>query len=356
MSKPIIVGISGGVDSSVSAFTLKEKGYDIECIFMKNWDGNEESCTSEEDYKDALLVCDKIDVPLRTVNFAKEYWDNVFQYFLSEHSKNRTPNPDVICNREIKFNSFLNYSIELGAKKIATGHYAQINKKDGLYTLHKGKDNTKDQSYFLCSLNQRALSKSIFPIGDISKDRVRQIARDNNLLNHSKKDSTGICFIGERPFPSFLENYINDKPGKIICDKGNEVGLHRGLSFYTLGQRQGLGIGGLKDYDERPWYVVEKKLSENILVVAQGNDNQQLFNNRLSVDSINWICEPDLTKPITLEAKIRYRQDDQECILSKKGKTFSVEFKKPQRAITPGQSIVFYQDNICLGGGEIYKS
>ncbi len=290
MSKPIIVGISGGVDSSVSAFTLKEKGYDIECIFMKNWDGNEESCTSEEDYKDALLVCDKIDVPLRTVNFAKEYWDNVFQYFLSEHSKNRTPNPDVICNREIKFNSFLNYSIELGAKKIATGHYAQINKKDGLYTLHKGKDNTKDQSYFLCSLNQRALSRSIFPIGDISKDRVRQIARDNNLLNHSKKDSTGICFIGEQAhFKKFLKKYIPEKPGLIKTADGINCGQHEGLMYYTIVQRKGLGIGGGFGSSGLPWFVAEKNIKENVLVVAQGHEHPALYHSTLIASNFNWI-------------------------------------------------------------------
>ena len=239
---------------------------------------------------------------------------------------------------------------------IRDSHYAGIKEISGLNYLVKAKDENKDQTYFLCNINQEVLNKTIFPLSELTKKEVRNIAKSMNLSTFEKKDSTGICFIGERPFPSFLENYIKDKPGKIVCDRGNNVGTHRGLSFYTLGQRQGLGIGGLKNYDERPWYVVEKKLSENILVVAQGNDNQKLFEKKLSVNSINWICEPNLTKPIKLEAKIRYRQDDQECILSKKGKTFSVEFTKPQRAITPGQSIVFYQDKVCLGGGEIYKS
>lgn len=354
MSKPIIVGISGGVDSSVSAFTLKEKGYDIECIFMKNWDGNEESCTSEEDYKDALLVCDRIDVPLRTVNFAKEYWDNVFQYFLSEHSKNRTPNPDVICNREIKFNSFLNYSIELGAKKIATGHYAQINKKDGLYTLHKGKDNTKDQSYFLCSLNQRALSRSIFPIGDISKDRVRQIARDNNLLNHSKKDSTGICFIGEQAhFKKFLKKYIPEKPGLIKTADGITCGQHDGLMYYTIGQRKGLGIGGGYGSSELPWFVVDKNIKENVLVVAQGHDHPALYHSTLTVSNFNWISGTP-SKKNSLTAKIRYRQNDQNCnidVLSKD--KIHIKFDEPQFAITPGQFAVLYDNDECLGGGII---
>ena len=354
----VLVGMSGGVDSSVSAALLLQEGYDVEGAFMKNWEDDDGTplCTAKEDFMDAAKVADQLDIKLHHVNFSREYKSKVFDKFIIDLEKGKTPNPDILCNQYIKFNEFYKYAIENQFDCIATGHYAGIKEISGHNCLVRAKDKNKDQTYFLCNINQEVLDKTIFPLSRLTKKEVRNIAKSMNLSTFEKKDSTGICFIGERPFPNFLENYINDKSGKIICDKGNEIGFHRGLSFYTLGQRQGLGIGGLKDYDERPWYVVEKKLLENILVVAQGNDNQKLFEKKLSVNSINWICEPDLTKPIKLEAKIRYRQDDQECILSKEGKTFSVEFKKPQRAITPGQSIVFYQDNICLGGGEIYKS
>ena len=333
----VLVGMSGGVDSSVSAALLLQEGYEVEGAFMKNWEDDDGTplCTAKEDFMDAAKVADQLNIKLHHVNFSKKYKSKVFNKFLMDLEKGKTPNPDVLCNQYIKFNEFYKYAIENEFDYIATGHYAGIKEISGLNYLVKAKDENKDQTYFLCNINQEVLNKTIFPLSELTKKEVRDIAKSMNLSTFEKKDSTGICFIGERPFPSFLENYIKDKPGKIVCDRGNNIGTHRGLSFYTLGQRQGLGIGGLKNYDERPWYVVEKKLS---------------------VNSINWICEPNLTEPIKLDAKIRYRQDDQECILSKKGKTFSVEFKKPQRAITPGQSIVFYQDNVCLGGGEIYKS
>jgi len=354
----VLVGMSGGVDSSVSAALLLDKGYQVEGAFMKNWEDDDGTplCTAKEDFMDAAKVADQLNIKLHHVNFSKEYKSKVFEKFLKDLEKGKTPNPDILCNQFIKFNEFYNYAIANKFDFIATGHYAKIKNISGLNYLAKAKDQTKDQTYFLCNINQEVLEKTMFPLSELTKKEVREIAKSKKLSTFEKKDSTGICFIGERPFPSFLENYINDQPGKIICDEGKEVGLHRGLSFYTLGQRQGLGIGGLKNYDERPWYVIDKNLSKNTLIVAQGNDNDNLFETKLSVNSINWIFKPDLSESIKLKAKIRYRQDDQECILSKKDNCYSVEFKKPQRAITPGQSIVFYQNDLCLGGGEIYKS
>ncbi len=354
----VLVGMSGGVDSSVSAALLLQKGYEVEGAFMKNWEDDDGTplCTAKEDFMDAAKVADQLNIKLHHLNFSNEYKHKVFDKFLTDLEKGKTPNPDVLCNQYIKFNEFYNYAVSNKFDYIATGHYAEIRSISGSNYLAKAKDQSKDQTYFLCNINKEVLDKTIFPLSELTKKEVREIAKSMNLSTFEKKDSTGICFIGERPFPSFLENYINDRPGKIVCDKGNEIGSHRGLSFYTLGQRQGLGIGGLKNYDERPWYVVEKNLLENVLVVVQGNDNENLFEKKLFVDSINWISEPDLSEPMELTAKIRYRQDDQKCILTKKEGFFSVKFEKPQRAITPGQSIVFYQNDICLGGGEIYKS
>ena len=357
MSEPIIVGISGGVDSSVTALELQKKGYEVECVFMKNWDGDDENCSSEEDYKDALLVCDKLNIPLRSVNFSKEYWDSVFKYFLDEYSSNRTPNPDIICNKEVKFKAFLEYALRLGGAKIATGHYAQIKKENGSYLLLKGKDPEKDQSYFLSLLDQNALSKSIFPIGALQKKEVRKIAENHALINHSKKDSTGICFIGEQKyFKDFLKKYIPEKPGLIKNLDGKICGEHDGLMYYTIGQRKGLGVGGGYGSKELPWFVAEKNVDENILIIAQGHDNPALYNSRLKAKDLHWISGSAPLNNTALHAKIRYRQLDQKCkILSTDKDSYLIEFEQPQFGVTPGQMIVFYDNNICLGGGVIFE-
>ncbi|MBT3478113.1 MAG: tRNA 2-thiouridine(34) synthase MnmA [Candidatus Marinimicrobia bacterium] len=356
MGKPIIVGISGGVDSSVTALLLQQQGYDVECVFMKNWEGNDdENCTAEEDYKDALAVCDHLNLPLRSVNFAKEYWDGVFQYFIDEYAKGRTPNPDVLCNREVKFKAFLDYSIELGADKIATGHYARIDESNGQFKLLKGLDPGKDQSYFLYLLGQKALSKSMFPIGEIEKINVRKLAQDSGLINHAKKDSTGVCFIGEQKFfKDFLKKYIPTKPGKMKTINGQVCGEHDGLMYYTMGQRKGLGIGGGYGEKEAPWFVAEKDLDQNTLIVAQGHDHPALFHQHLSADQIHWTGATPPDDFEGLYAKIRYRQSDQKCEITElTSDSFSVKFDQPQFAITPGQSIVFYLGDECLGGGII---
>ena len=355
MSKPIIVGISGGVDSSVTALLLKEKGFNVECIFMKNWEGDDENCTTSDDYKDALSVCDHLGLQLHSVNFSKEYWENVFTYFIDEYAKGRTPNPDVLCNREVKFKAFLDYSLKLGANKISTGHYARIKKNGDTYALFKGLDESKDQSYFLYLLGQNQLSKSIFPIGDIEKTEVRKIAESSGLINYAKKDSTGICFIGEQKFfKEFLKKYIPAKPGLIQTTEGNNCGKHDGLMYYTIGQRKGLGIGGGFGDKEEPWFVADKDFDNNILIVAQGHNHPSLFHNKLVADQLHWISglQPENTK--NLSAKIRYRQKDQECRLSLlNNDECVVEFKNPQFAITPGQSVVFYDGEECLGGAII---
>ena len=354
MAKPIIVGISGGVDSSVSAYLLQQKGFQVECVFMKNWEGNDESCSSEEDYKDALAVCDHLGIPLRSVNFSNEYWDNVFKHFIDEYSKGRTPNPDVLCNREVKFKAFLDYALQLGASQICTGHYARIEKKDDTFSLLKGLDQNKDQSYFLYLLGQDALSKSYFPLGDIEKKEVRKIARSTGLINHAKKDSTGICFIGEQKFfKDFLKKYIQTKPGIIKTIDGDNCGEHDGLMYYTMGQRKGLGIGGGHGSKEAPWFVAEKDFENNVLIVAQGHDHPSLFHKQLLADQIHWISglPPDSSNKI--HAKIRYRQKDQACRLSINNNQCIVDFEEPQFAIAPGQSVVFYSENECLGGAII---
>jgi tRNA-specific 2-thiouridylase len=356
MGKPIIVGISGGVDSSVTALLLQQQGYDVECVFMKNWEGNDdENCTSEEDYKDALAVCDHLNLPLRSVNFSKEYWDGVFQYFIDEYAKGRTPNPDVLCNREVKFKAFLDYSLELGAEKIATGHYAKINESNGKFRLLKGHDPGKDQSYFLYLLGQNALSQSIFPIGGIDKKDVRKLAQDSGLINHAKKDSTGVCFIGEQKFfKDFLKKYIPAKPGKIKTINDQVCGEHDGLMYYTMGQRKGLGIGGGHGDKEAPWFVAEKDMKTNTIIVAQGHDHPALFHNHLSANQIHWVggSPPDDFQGLC--AKIRYRQADQKCkIIELSSDSCSVTFQQPQFAITPGQSIVFYLGDECIGGAII---
>ena len=350
--------MSGGVDSSVAALLLLEQGYDVEGLFMKNWeeDDDEDYCAAAVDLKDAIAVSDTLNIKLHTINFSGEYWDRVFQHFLDEYSAGRTPNPDILCNKEIKFRAFLEHAQSLGAKKIATGHYARTN-TDGTKTqLLRGLDNNKDQSYFLHTLNQYQLSHAMFPIGEFDKPAIRELAKNNDLMTHDKKDSTGICFIGERRFNTFLEKYLPAKPGEIHSVDDECLGTHNGLMYYTLGQRKGLGIGGLKESDEEPWYVYEKDLLNNILKVTQGHDHPAMFHNTLQTGEINWVSEqePNDEASSNLCAKIRYRQTDQRCVLKETDKNrFKVTFEESQRAITPGQSIVFYQNDICLGGAVI---
>jgi len=352
----IIVGMSGGVDSSVAALLLIEQGYEVEGLFMKNWeeDDDEEYCAATVDLKDAKAICDTLNIPLHTINFSSEYWDRVFQHFLDEYSAGRTPNPDILCNKEIKFRAFLEHAQTLGAKKIATGHYARTKEQDAKTLLLRGLDNNKDQSYFLHALNQHQLSHVLFPIGEFDKSDIRDMAKNNNLITHDKKDSTGICFIGERRFSTFLEKYLPAKPGEIHNTENETVGNHNGLMYYTLGQRKGLGIGGLKQSVEEPWYVVQKDLINNILIVAQGHNHPAMFNNMLETSEINWISETEPDASIILSAKIRYRQSDQTCKLLKlDNNKYKIHFTEAQRAITPGQSLVLYQNDVCLGGGVI---
>ncbi len=355
-AKKVIVGMSGGVDSSVAAYLLLQQGYEVEGLFMKNWDEDDgtEYCTAKEDLADAQSVCDSLGINLLSANFATEYWDNVFEHFLKEYSAGRTPNPDVLCNREIKFKAFLEYAGELGADFIATGHYVRKASRDGVTHLLKGLDNNKDQSYFLCEVDENCLSKSLFPVGELDKSQVRAIAARLGLSTHDKKDSTGICFIGERKFKDFLEQYLPAQPGAIETVDGELIGEHSGLMFYTYGQRQGLGIGGLSDHDEAPWYAVDKDLERNVLVVAQGSNHERLFASRLLASAPAWVNAPPQTMPLQCSAKIRYRQADQACEVSllPEGQ-LQVDFASPQRAITPGQYVVFYADERCLGGAII---
>jgi len=355
-STPVIVGMSGGVDSSVAAYLLKQKGYEVEGLFMKNWeedDGNE-YCTAKEDLADAQSVCNSLNIPLHTANFAAEYWDNVFEHFLHEYKSGRTPNPDVLCNREIKFKAFLEYAIELGAEQIATGHYVRKLEAAGETILLKGADSNKDQSYFLCEVTEACIHKSLFPVGELPKAKVRKIASNLNLRTHDKKDSTGICFIGERKFKDFLEQYLPAKPGPIQNSNGETLGTHAGLMFYTYGQRQGLGIGGVKNKADAPWYVVNKNLAQNSLIVAQGNENEDLYSTKLLASMPSWINKNVPLLPLSCTAKIRYRQSDQHCQVNLFSKTqVEVIFDQPQRAVTPGQYIVFYHQDRCLGGAII---
>jgi tRNA-specific 2-thiouridylase len=357
-SKKIIVGISGGVDSSVVALLLKQQGYDVEALFMKNWeeDDNDNYCSAAEDLKDAQAVCDILDIPLHTVNFATEYWENVFVHCLTEYQAGRTPNPDIWCNREIKFKVFLEHALNLGATAIATGHYARITNNNGNYQLLKGLDPKKDQSYFLYTLGQPQLARSLFPIGEIEKTTVRNLAAQANLITQAKKDSTGICFIGERPFKEFLSRFLPAQPGNIETPEGHLLGQHDGLMYYTLGQRQGLNIGGQTNGNGQAWYVVAKDIANNLLIVGQGHDHPLLFSNSLTANQIHWISGIAPQVPFQCHAKTRYRQADQDCIITNlDADTCKVSFKQAQRAVTPGQSIVFYHGNECLGGGIINK-
>lgn len=351
----VIVGMSGGVDSSVAALLLLQQGYRVEGLFMKNWeeDDGTEYCTAKEDLADAQAVCDTLGIKLHTANFAAEYWDNVFEHFLDEYKAGRTPNPDILCNREIKFKAFLEYAKTLGADLIATGHYARRADRNGQSLLLKGLDNNKDQSYFLHAVGGKEISQSLFPIGEYEKSVVRQLAEKHGLITASKKDSTGICFIGERRFTDFLKQYLPAQPGPIETTTGEVIGQHAGLMYHTIGQRQGLGIGGLKDASEEPWYVLAKDLKRNVLVVGQGNEHPWLFSRTLFAGQVHWVNPVEFSGPKQLSAKVRYRQPDQQCSVIPEGDGYRVTFTEPQRAVTLGQSVVFYDGDICLGGGII---
>lgn len=352
-----ILGMSGGVDSSVAALLLKEQGYEVIGIFMKNWDDTDEfgHCTAEEDAEDVRRVCDQLGIPFYTVNFEKQYYDKVFAYFLDEYRKGRTPNPDVMCNREIKFGELLQKVVDLGGDYLATGHYARVEERGGEYVLLRGNDANKDQTYFLNALGQRQLAKAMFPIGHLPKPKVREIAEAAGLATAKKKDSTGICFIGERDFKTFLSQYLPAQPGEMRDIRTGEIkGRHDGLMYYTLGQRQGLGIGGSGTGE--PWFVVDKDLQNNVLLVVQGEQYEGLYSTGLTATDVNWISPDKPSGPVACTAKFRYRQPDQGVTLTMGADgTCEVAFDKPQKAVTPGQSVVFYDGEICLGGGIIDK-
>lgn len=351
----VIVGMSGGVDSSVSAYLLQQQGYQVEGLFMKNWeeDDTDEYCSAAEDLRDAQAVCDKLGIELHTINFAAEYWDNVFEHFLAEYKAGRTPNPDILCNKEIKFKAFLEFAAEdLGADYIATGHYVRRSFDDEPRLL-RGIDGNKDQSYFLYTLSSQQVAKSLFPVGELEKPEVRRIAEQLELVTAKKKDSTGICFIGERKFTDFLARYLPAQPGNIETVNGEVIGQHQGLMYHTLGQRKGLGIGGLKNAGDEPWYVVDKEVERNVLVVAQG-DHPRLYSDGLIARQLHWVDRQPLTAPLRCTVKTRYRQTDIPCTIEPvDSDTIRVTFDEPQAAVTPGQSAVFYKGEVCLGGGII---
>ncbi|WP_026906300.1 tRNA 2-thiouridine(34) synthase MnmA [Paucisalibacillus globulus] len=350
----VVVGMSGGVDSSVAALLLKEQGYDVVGIFMKNWDDTDEFgvCTATEDFDDVVRVCNQLDIPYYSVNFEKQYWDKVFTYFLDEYKAGRTPNPDVMCNKEIKFKAFLDYALDLGADYLATGHYAQVREEDGKIEMLRGVDSNKDQTYFLNQLTSDVLEKVMFPLGHLPKSKVRKIASEHGLATATKKDSTGICFIGERNFKEFLSEYLPAQPGEMQTLAGEVKGKHDGLMYYTIGQRQGLGIGGSGD----PWFVVGKNLKDNILYVEQGFSNESLYSDELVATDLNWINPEVVSNEFTCTAKFRYRQEDSAVTVEKlENGNVRVIFAESQRAITPGQAVVFYDGEVCLGGGTIDK-
>ncbi len=352
----VIVGLSGGVDSAVAALLLQQQGHCVEALFMKNWDEDDgsEYCTARADLADAEAVCRLLGIRLHTANFAAEYWDNVFEHFLAEYRAGRTPNPDVLCNREIKFKVFADYAATLGATRIATGHYARCEIRDGVAQLLKGRDPTKDQSYFLHAVPAEQLARCLFPVGELPKTEVRRIAREHAFPVAAKKDSTGICFIGERRFGDFLRRYLPAQPGPIRSIDGELLGEHHGLMYYTIGQRQGLGIGGRRDHPEQPWYVVDKELASNTLRVAQGAEHPALYHRALVCSQTHWIGAEPPQDAMTLQAKIRYRQPDQPCLIHRIGTgRWRVEFAQAQRAVAPGQYVVFYDGERCLGGGVI---
>ncbi len=348
----VIVGMSGGVDSSVAALLLKEQGYDVIGIFMKNWDDTDEFgvCTATEDYNDVIRVCNQIGIPYYAVNFEQQYWDKVFTYFLDEYKAGRTPNPDVMCNKEIKFKAFLDHALKLGADFLATGHYARVERSNGEVKMLRGIDENKDQTYFLNQLTQDQLQKVMFPLGGIDKKRVREIAKDAGLATAEKKDSTGICFIGERNFKEFLSGYLPAQKGNMETLDGKKVGTHDGLMYYTIGQRHGLGIGGAGD----PWFVVGKNLEKNVLYVEQGFNHPTLYSDSIQAIKVNWISNQEKETEFTCTAKFRYRQPDEEVTVKLlSGNEAEVRFARPVRAVTPGQAVVFYDGDVCLGGATI---
>ncbi|MFZ6750438.1 tRNA 2-thiouridine(34) synthase MnmA [Undibacterium sp. Ren11W] len=360
--KRVVIGMSGGVDSSVSAWLLKEQGYEVIGLFMKNWEDDDDSeyCSTREDWIDAVSVADVIGVDIEAVNFAAEYKDRVFAEFLREYQAGRTPNPDVLCNAEIKFKAFLDHAMKLGADYIATGHYARVREVQGQFQLLKALDASKDQSYFLHRLNQAQLANTLFPLGEIQKTEVRKIAEQLQLPNAKKKDSTGICFIGERPFRDFLNRYLSYTPGDMKTPEGLVIGQHVGLSFYTLGQRKGIGIGGIKSHQNADgssdaWYVARKDVASNTLYVVQGHDHPWLLSSSLEAAQVSWVAghAPEIS---ALSAKTRYRQADMACSFSGNEQEFQLAFAQPQWAVTPGQSAVLYDGDICLGGGIINSS
>ena len=354
--KTVVVGMSGGVDSSVAAALLKEQGYNVIGLFMHNWEEDDEDgcCTAVSDYEDVKRVCNKLDMPYYSVNFAKEYRERVFSYFLAEYSAGRTPNPDVLCNREIKFGPFLEYALKLGADYIATGHYCDIEHKNGVHYLLKAADQNKDQTYFLNQLNQSQLERVLFPLGKLQKPEVRRIANKYGFSTADKKDSTGICFIGERKFREFLKNFIPAKAGKIVDLEGNVVGEHEGVMYYTLGQRRGLNLGGISGTNGGRWFVVDKDVKKNLLIVSHG-DETPLYSVSLEASTINWIPNVPTEKTFECYAKFRYRQPEQKVKVTILNNLVKVDFFEPQRAVTPGQFVVFYNNNMCLGGGIIEK-
>ncbi|OBY50387.1 tRNA 2-thiouridine(34) synthase MnmA [Aggregatibacter aphrophilus] len=356
-TKKVICGMSGGVDSSVSAFILQQQGYQVEGLFMKNWEEDDDTdyCTAAADLADAQAVCDKLGIKLHKINFAAEYWDNVFEHFLNEYKAGRTPNPDILCNKEIKFKAFLEYAAEdLGANYIATGHYVRRRGADDNAQLLRGLDTNKDQSYFLYTLSTKQVGQSLFPVGDIEKPIVRAIAEDLGLVTAKKKDSTGICFIGERKFKDFLARYLPAQPGNIRTVEGDIIGRHDGLMYHTLGQRKGLGIGGVKGASEEAWYVVEKDLVNNELIVAQGHDHSALLSTGLIAQQLHWVDRQPIREPLRCTVKTRYRQTDVPCVIEPiDDESIKVIFDEPQIAVTPGQSAVFYLNEVCLGGGII---
>jgi len=355
--KKVIVGISGGVDSSVTAYLLQQQGYQVAGLFMKNWeeDDDEEYCSAAADLADAQAVCDKLAIKLHTVNFAAEYWKNVFELFLEEYQAGHTPNPDILCNKEIKFKAFLEFAAEdLGADFIATGHYVRRQDVGSKSRLLRGIDSNKDQSYFLYTLSHEQVAQSLFPVGELEKPQVRGIAEQLVLVTANKKDSTGICFIGERKFRDFLGRYLRAQPGLIVSVDGQPVGKHQGLMYHTLGQRKGLGIGGMKDRSEEPWYVVDKDVANNILVVAQGHDHPRLMSVGLIAQQLHWVDRMPRSEPFRCTVKTRYRQQDILCrVTPLDDQRIKVQFNESVAAVTPGQSAVFYQGEICLGGGII---
>jgi tRNA-specific 2-thiouridylase len=351
----VVVGVSGGVDSAVAALLLQQSGCEVEGLFMQNWeeDDRDGPCSSDADRKDAVAVCGRLGIRFHARNFAAEYWEGVFEHFLAEYRAGRTPNPDVLCNREIKFRTFLDEARTLGADKIATGHYARIDQLDGRYRLLRAADAAKDQSYFLHALGQQALGATLFPLGDLDKPRVRELARRAALPNHAKKDSTGICFIGERDFRSFLSQYIPACPGEMRTPEGALIGEHQGVMYYTLGQRNGLGIGGRHGADGKPWFVVGKDVANRVLYVAQGGENHWLHSRRLRSEAPHWIAGAAPADEFRCTARTRYRQADQACTVSVEADGLALRFDVPQRAVTPGQSVVLYAGEVCLGGAVI---